>query len=574
MSKKDDIISFDNFQKGIGPSPHLGFADMRNIDILSSPGEALIEFKTQALTTPPTVSALAYTTNTATDTITVSSTSGWFNGMAITLDTVVTSTGISTGRVYWVGDLTATTFKLYTNPSLPSARLVDITGSNGSGTLSSYTFAQPLDGAVWNTATGSVNRAQVFILDTNGRAWWVKNDANGLTNYLVYLGNDTLTSSGNGRAIVVHSQDIVVFRSGTFDTLNCSDLENDAIDFDGVGGWSYSVDTVSSSYAEPRPTYVGQNKVLYFDNSNRVGSLADDYTKTSSALDLPNDENVTAIGELGRNLLIGTQTGKLFPWDKTSSSFDEALFLPEPNVAKIITANNTAFVFAGNTGSIYATNGSAFQLYKKLPDYPSGVSRPYYTWKAALPWRGQLYFSTTAEQNDGTDLSSVNGVWAIDLSSGALRQVQKVSSDSYAGSVPVILPHVLSSTPPGHGLYLAWANGSTYGVDVTASTYYTDDAYLETELTPVGTALAKRTFRQLHILLGTKLASGEGIKVSYRKSLSDSYTTIGTYTYATEGAVSSISKDAQIVDADFIQLKAELISGGSTTPKLRSLILI
>ena len=114
----------------------------------------------------------------------VASTAGYYNGMAIQFNTVVTSTGIATGRVFWLGDLSGNTFKVYTNPSREATMVVNIATGDGSGTLSSYTFGQPLDSSYG--LEESRERDYFVILDTNGRAWWLDNTGGTLTNNLIY----------------------------------------------------------------------------------------------------------------------------------------------------------------------------------------------------------------------------------------------------------------------------------------------------------------------------------------------------------------------------------------------------
>src|SRR3990167_3162673 len=97
--ENNDIV-IDGWENGIAQSPYGGIAGLKNADI-SVPGEVSVALETTALTKPPTVSAVAFTVET-TDILTVSSTTGWYNGMAVVLDSLVDGTGLATGRVYWV----------------------------------------------------------------------------------------------------------------------------------------------------------------------------------------------------------------------------------------------------------------------------------------------------------------------------------------------------------------------------------------------------------------------------------------------------------------------------------------
>lgn len=591
MAAKSTDIDISQWPQGIADSPHLGIADMRNINILSSPGAAVVNYKTSALTQPATVSALAFTVVTATDVFTVASTSGWYNGMAITLNTIVTSTGISTGRVYWIGNLTATTFKLYKNPSRNAGKVVDVTGSDGSGTLSSYVMGQIIDKAVDYRGGGNTpKRNYIFFLDANGLVWWIDNTSGTLTNNLIYLGNDTLTGS-TGRAITIYKRNIIVFRTSSMDAYNTAGIDGD-YDPDAVyssNGWTYGWDSVSSVTQTTRPVLVGQDDIIYYGNSGRVGSIAEvagqtfdptnsaTYTKTVSAQKIPKGDDVYSLAELGVNLLIGGIREYIYPWDRSSTSFDLPIIVPDIGIYKMVTINQLVFVFAGTRGRIYVTNGSGVSLFKKIPDYVSGVNEPYYTWNDATGWKGQLYFGFTATKNDGTALTSTGGVWAIDLKTGAFRGINKLSYDTYGGSINVLLPNVLSSVPVGIGLYVAWTNSSTYGIDVSSQYLYSSyEAMIETGLLSVGSPIAKRVITHLMAQLAKLLTTGQGVRVSYRKNLTDSYSSPITFDFATYSGIAGFFKDFPLTDAEFVQLKIEMTanSSSSDSPELRRLLLV
>jgi hypothetical protein len=59
----------------------------------------------------------------------------------------------------------------------------------------------------------------------------------------------------------------------------------------------------------------------------------------------------------------------------------------------------------------------------------------------------------------------------------------------------------------------------------------------------------------------------------YRLNLTDSFTTLGTYTYATLGAVISHFDRPGIPAAETLQLRVELLGTSTTTPQFKSLTL-
>lgn len=570
-----DIV-LEGMEKGIADSPFLGIADMRNVNIISQPKEASVNFATERMNIPPTVTTVAFSVDVGTDAFTVASTTNFYNGMAITFNTIVTATGFSTGRVYWIGDLTATTFKLYKSPALTVGSLVDVTAS-GTGTYSSYTLSQPLDKTIYYSATGASIRNYVFILDDSGKVWWVQNTGGVLTGNLIYLGNDTLTGT-TGRAINILANYLIVFRTSTTDYLQVDNIEN-GTDLDSGSGWVYGWQSVSSVTENPRPTLSGIDNALYFGNSTRVGSFlinsgssfdptsSATYTKNTTALSINNDQ-VTAIGFLGTNLLVGGLLNYIYPWDRISLSYKYPIILAENYTSRIVTANSTAYIFAGNRGRIYETNGSNVSLFKKVPDSITSAIDPYFTWGDAVYWKNQLYFSFSAATNAGVSINTVAGVWAIDLPSNAFRYVNQLSYGSYAGTTTVLVQNVLSTSPAGAGLYIGWVNNGTYGVDVTTSTPYTgEQAYVDYDLIPVGTFLTKKTFQNAEWKLSTPLVSGESISIYYRTNINEAFTLMGTT--STAGFLSDQPYPVNFEMSQWLQLRAVMTSTASSPSLVR-----
>ncbi len=564
-----DIV-IDGFEKGIADSPYQGIADMRNVNIISQPDEVSVNFATTAMTVPPTVSAIAFTVDSTTDTFTVADTTGFYNGMAIQFNTIVTATGFSTATVYWIGNLTSTTFKIYTNPTQVAGRLVDVTLS-GSGTYSTYTMTTPLSKAFgFGVSVGNANN-YAFILDDSGRVWWVYSISGVATNNLVYLGNATLTGT-TGRAITVFQGYLIVFRTTTTDYLDLGLIEqNTNINTSWTYGWQ-SVSTVSQN---PRPVISAQDDALYYGNSRKVGSIivnagstfdpstSSTYTKNISALALGNRDQVTALGELGTNLLVGGLFNYLYTWDRVSTSYNYPIILSENYTSKIVTANSSAYIFCGNRGRIYITNGANVELWKKVPDAITSTIDPYFTWGDALYWKNQLYFSFSATNNAGTAITTVSGVWAIDLDTTAFRYVNKLSYDAYTGTTTVLLQNILSTSPSGAGMYIGWTNSGTYGVDITSTTPYTGgQTYIDSDLIPVGTYLTKKTFQNTEWKLSAPLVSGESISMYYRTNLSDSFTLIGTT--STAGLLSDSPYPVNFETSQWLQLRIVMTSTASS----------
>jgi hypothetical protein len=97
-----------------------------------------------------------------------------------------------------------------------------------------------------------------------------------------------------------------------------------------------------------------------------------------------------------------------------------------------------------------------------------------------------------------------------------------------------------------------------------ASPYSSYAAFFESELYQVGSRRNPKTYEHLEVALAKPLVSGQYVRVSYRKNLTDNYTVITTLDYSSTsvGKTTHLVK-ALIADAQFVQLKVELSQDAS-----------
>jgi len=103
----------------------------------------------------------------------------------------------------------------------------------------------------------------------------------------------------------------------------------------------------------------------------------------------------------------------------------------------------------------------------------------------------------------------------------------------------------------------------------TSAVYTGYTGYFISPLYTTGSLLRQTTPTEIEFNLARPLRANEGIKLEYRTDLTSSYTTIGTYTYTTEGAVVSVNKVYDFPPCEQIQFKISL-TGTTTTPELKS----
>ncbi len=302
-------------------------------------------------------------------------------------------------------------------------------------------------------------------------------------------------------------------------------------------------------------------------------------TFTPQRLNLPTFEIATSITELGNQVIIGTQSNILYPWNQVDPTPGDVIPLPENNVAWLLTVNNVAYVFAGNKGNIYITNGSSVSLALTFPDYVTGLVEPYYIWGGVMYLRGRVWFSI--QDQTASHTGQAGGIWSFVPSqnywpgqdTGYSLRMDNYSlngnSPSLNGRSALLIPdqnqqargpqywnvNISSVTSPSYIIYSS---------DTTTST----KAVIQTELVPVGTLLNKKSFSQIEYKLATPMVAGESVALYYRFNLTDSFTALPTLTAEAATDLSGYyTVDFQSVQ--WIQLQAILTPATSSSSFVR-----
>lgn len=319
---------------------------------------------------------------------------------------------------------------------------------------------------------------------------------------------------------------------------------------------------------------VGKDDAVYVTNGGLIGKI-NNSGWTSNALDLPEGQYACTLAELGKDLMIGTHAGSnwfdrinyrvanIYPWDRVSSSVRLPVTLNESGVHQLLSDNNRLYIVAGIRGNVYVTDSTNYVKIKRLPWNQSrnfGASVKFYPNAITMSNNNSLLIgtSTASDAYGSTGSSARHGVYEIQLTSGYPTVFKHTASDGTFGSATTFATGVLS-LGAGDDLYMGWQSGSSYGFDTTDFRMYPDYAAVaESQLFEVGTRLERKTFQNIEFVLGKPLTTGQEIRISYRKNLTASYTTIGTFTFATLGAVISHNTNALISEAELVQIKVEI----------------
>lgn len=568
-----DLI-IQGFDQGIGSSPYTGLTDMKSVNPSSILGEVGVNFSTQSVTKAP----ISGTSGSPTSATVTATPSYIYIPTALNLETWQTifivsagTSGLSTTIPYYLSYIGTSgsnnEYALYTTYVGGSSVTIS---ANSAVTFYTITPQTPK----FFSQAPSAN----FMIDSVGKVWsnYILSGTGGgpSTSSWTYTGNTTdSTSYGNGMVYWKTSNStapgdwdgwLFVLRDGQLDYSNVDGINNGS-PYNHVGTWVYGWDplqhsTGNSNYLNgsnltncPHNAIVGPDGNIYFCDYYTVRKIQQaniitpvTFSPTSAATYLysvghilPINEISTCIAPLGVNYIIGGVGNQAYIWDGVNPvAVINPILLAESYVTNIVTVNVNAYIFCGNRGYIYVTNGSQASPFAKIPDHISQVIEPNFFWGGATYQKNRLYFSAFITNNSETiNPVGYGGVWAIDLSTNALWLANQLSYGTYTGyasalsAVPIKFTGASMITEPvGTGLLIGWVNGTTYGVDVTISTPYTNGAsWIVSDFIPVGTALKPMTAYQIEFKLSTPLKTGETVQLLMGSSLNDLYGT-GTMT--------------------------------------------
>jgi len=566
-------LVINDWQKGIAESPLVGFGDMRNVDLYSQFGALKVNPKLQ-LSSQTSVQNLTVTVNTGTDIFTSSSAHNLKTGSVV----VISSSGslpspLSSGDRSYVIVQSSTTFKIANslNNALAGTAL-DITTA-GTGTITASTIDM---GRTTNFAYDSVNN-YIFAQDENGRVWRSTTSAG---NWYLIGGNTLTGAAGNG--LVVWKSYIFAFRNTAID-VTATTFNPGASSSWTYNSWrSLTITSATSHYA-----IWGQDDILYYANGRTLGSVQEvagaDFdpndtatfvnpATTTAVLSLPENVTSSKIEELGTNLMTLASDNTysyVFPWDRTSPTFNLPLRV-QNSVSTMTAYNQTLYLFATDVLKVYKTNGSYMTEEEIFPQSWLGTDITSVSIGASTVFKGRLLFSISQA---GTASTGPNGVYSYDLKTGALVMENGISTGNYYAGVQISALYA----PKQSGMYfVGWKdnNGATtsYGIDnnrlsgpANSYVWYSSyESYVETQLYEIGTPQDTRQLQELSLTFSNKLAATQGVRLSYRTNLTDSYTLIGTYDFSTLGAVQTYTGNFSSTGSTHIQFKIELSDAAGT----------
>lgn len=291
------------------------------------------------------------------------------------------------------------------------------------------------------------------------------------------------------------------------------------------------------------------------------------YSYTAVALQLPTNVYISALEELGVNLLVGTfnngvgpLVSKVFPWDRSSPTFNLPWILSGDGVNAEKTLGQITYLLPGKTGAIYVGNGYATQKIKQLhienqelivPN-PAGIDK----------FGDKIIFAF------GNGTTYPTGVYQIDPMTGVLSCIATISTGNYDNGVTLGAVYTISETQ----FLVGWKDShtGTVGIDLYGkSGYRAAKTVYRTRMAKLGTANSQHPVQSIEVTLEKPIVNGQTFTVGYRTNRTASMTLI-PFNGSTTIGYSSFLADKQVLEIPFggsfknLQLELTLMPNGGT----------
>lgn len=302
---------------------------------------------------------------------------------------------------------------------------------------------------------------------------------------------------------------------------------------------------------------------------------------------LPPNYRIKCLTELGNNLYMGTWQGTtitdfkiadIFPWDRSSTTYGQPIFLTENGANAMLSENNLLYILAGCEGKIYKSDGVSVVQIGQIPNNVANIEGGNYLDffpGAFISYKGRPTFGVSS---GGATYTGGMGIYSLSQTNkGTILSLEHTVSPADDGTLAVLKVGALLGVSRD-SLIASWQAATDYGCDKTLTTNRATGyiAYWDSPFYQVGTNLQLYKMKELEVTFTKELAANEGIQISYRVNLTDSFTALRTWTYADLGAVISynditISED-DIPPSEFLQIRVAL-TGTNSTPELRRAVL-
>lgn len=549
-------LIINEWATGMGDSPNTGLELVQNASIDGVAGSLQPNYAPVAQYQGTGSSVCTYDTGTNLLTLTSPTSALLTTGVAVTFSTTGSlPSGLSANTVYFLYKFNSTQVGIASSYANAQANNHVSVTTSGTGVLT--VTIVPL-GTI-NSAADMVGGIH-FFFDSNGRLW--ADEGSGL--YLM-PGNTTTNSTGQGLAVFTVSDGSLTYLF-TYNNAKVEvvDVTTQAKRQDPVGNSTWTTTwqsmTGASGFTGSHNALLGQDNIVYACDGRYVNSIQEvpgqvfapgnsaTYVWNSKALTLPANAQAQCLEQLGIDLLVGDlNTQYIYPWDRTSPSFDLPLRCPDIGIYGMKNIGNIVWILNGQRGIIYNTTGYLVQQVRKLPEailQSTGGGANLVTWGGVSSKNGAFMFGVQPLN------TTFSGVYLLYPDGRLILE-----------NTPTLgaLVATAFSQNTGEFYYMGYAGG----VDFIGANRYNSfpGTLVQSRFYTVGKKVNKATYSLLEVQLDQPGNSGGQVRVSYRTSRQGSWTVLATYTL--DGTNTSFDTDIGLINIENIQIQVEVSGNGS-----------
>lgn len=313
------------------------------------------------------------------------------------------------------------------------------------------------------------------------------------------------------------------------------------------------------------------NLVLYIGDGNRIAQV-DAGTFSANALDIRTPLRVSALGQIGTDLLIGTFVAanilrtQIIRWNTWSVSFSVSDEIPEAGINAFLDTDNLVIVNAGLKGNLYVYDGVKLEVYKKIKGDWTLSNTAKVNTNASYNFGGMPLFGLSAVSGTGVKL----GVYSFARSN---RNYPFILNLEYAIS-PGNLANIQIGTicPISSSQFLvSWRDdttGTVYGVDILnlsakQTAYFTTRNMIPDRQNAQNYSFVYVPYRSL--------PSGASINI-YTSQLHAAFS--GTPDTSKDDTTAKlVVSDAELGDTNVAKVKIQLVPNANDAPEVEMVII-
>jgi hypothetical protein len=246
-------------------------------------------------------------------------------------------------------------------------------------------------------------------------------------------------------------------------------------------------------------------------------------------------------------------------WDTWSESYSNSDPIPETQINAFFETDNTVIVNCGTKGSLYQYSGGILVPIKRIPGTWTVGNSMIVHQNAVANIAGKPLFGFSNVSNN----PNLSGVYSIGGFSSEYPQV--LSLDYIISQNKLASIDVTAMVSVGDDLYVAWQDGTTFGIDKIDTLNKYANAYLESKVFMFDRTL-RTNIKRININYRT-MPTGSNIYLYTSNNLG----TYSSVTLTNDSARKQMFSSNIIPNIFSLQLKIELAPNGNDAPEIESI---